>query len=1182
MATASDDISLLFRIRADAAGVKTATAEAKAAVAQLRQSFGPELAQTVSVTNKAFSDVGIGLGNLTQRIPVVGTAVNRLTDLLRGVGVESKTSERAVAGIANSIGSIARESGKSIPQVAQFLTRFTQIAGAAERDSAAVEFFGASLATKLTPQLATARVALAGVTAESAAAGGAITGVAGAAAGLAVPIAAAVIAVGALVAGLALVSRELFTVSKNTAEFQGKMQDLSQQTGVAVETLSTLEVAVATTGGNLNTVTQALVQFQRQMDDAQDPLSKAAANFEELGVAVEDTETTFRNVLTALAAMPEGFKQTNAATELFGSRGGKQVLALLKEVNGDINELQKRLRDAGLLITTDVARAADKFNDELILLDLQLRAAGAAVAKDLIPPLIELIQATSDLVRAGKPLLELIGTIAGPTVRALASSLRGAGIAVQVLTFDFQGLRRSIREAREEAEKGIPAIKVPEVKAPPISTDTTKTAQEIARDAEDASASVKRAAAETNQRLSEAFEQGRINRQQQVDDTIESNRRVLEADKTRIQAEIDAENNKWKQIRDRQDLAESEKQKLLEESAGKVRKLQQDELNAQSLFDVTSRELRARAAQERANSLRAEEDNKTHILTKEFDRQIAAIEARIAQEGIAEKDGLTIIEQLERAKIDERRRGLEAQQRIGFLTVEAQAEISRQIQQLHQEADALEDAQQARRERRAREHSERLRQIKLAEIQTLLQVEQILGEALIESIEAQAALRIRTEENASREILRIRLALIDDELDALKDQQTAAAGIVGVNERTQALAEINARIRVLTAERVGIENQGERDIDAARQRDLQNEREYDNELQDIRERAIDAQRDAAAEVIRLMLASGARRRDIIRAGRDLDIQEEDDRHRRATESIREQQQETDAEIRVLEQRLERLQVGTTEEIEEHDRLIASLERLRAKRAELDAQQEAEDTRTQTRQETITVSANLELANPDAALRDVFDDIGEGVTDLTSKFAGLIGASEEFGAISGQLAQQIGGALAGAFDQFANAIGQTVLNWVLLGETGPAVMRKILAQSLASLAAEAAVNAIKELALGFATLFFNPAESAAHFTAAGLWAAIGGVAAVAGRGIAGDLFKPKTAAAGGGGSGSGSSSRSREASPIDLTRPQQDQTLHIFLHAEPGARFNDAVINGVVDSVRSNGPMRTVIQQVAEG
>ena len=123
---------------------------------------------------------------------------------------------------------------------------------------------------------------------------------------------------------------------------------------------------------------------------------------------------------------------------------------------------------------------------------------------------------------------------------------------------------------------------------------------------------------------------------------------------------------------------------------------------------------------------------------------------------------------------------------------------------------------------------------------------------------------------------------------------------------------------------------------------------------------------------------------------------------------------------------------------------------------------------------------------------------------------------------GQTMQAIGGMMVNAFSGIANALGSVVEQWVLMGSTGPAVMRKILAAALASIAAEAAVRAIWELALGFATLFTNPAESSGHFIAAALFGSIAVGAALAGRAVAGDAFKQQNqAATGGGGSGGGS-------------------------------------------------------------
>jgi hypothetical protein len=157
-----------------------------------------------------------------------------------------------------------------------------------------------------------------------------------------------------------------------------------------------------------------------------------------------------------------------------------------------------------------------------------------------------------------------------------------------------------------------------------------------------------------------------------------------------------------------------------------------------------------------------------------------------------------------------------------------------------------------------------------------------------------------------------------------------------------------------------------------------------------------------------------------------------------------------------------------------------------------------------------------LTLPPIDLTAILDEIAEADGSYLSIFeqalSGWIAFYEQVLADAPTLndtLQSLGDIAGNAFEGMANAIGNVVQQWVLYGETGPAIMRKILASALATIAAEAAVRAIYELALGFAALFFNPAEAAAHFTAAALFGAVAAAAGLAGRAVAGDSFKKQS-------------------------------------------------------------------------
>lgn len=249
------------------------------------------------------------------------------------------------------------------------------------------------------------------------------TAAAGSLAAIAGPAGIAVIAIGAVTAGVIALHKGLFALAENAAGFRGKLFDLSQQTGVSVETLNALEIAARRTGGSIESISQSLVIFQGHLDEAQDSSSKAGKKFAEFGISTSDTEQALRDALKALAAMPESFRQTNAAAELFGRRGGKQFLALLKETGGDIDTVVEKLGDFARVTTAD-AKAADEFLDKIGDLNTLLRGA---LGKEAIPAATEAVKDLTKVLKENQDAIKAVSSVAG-----ILATVLGTGLKVQV------------------------------------------------------------------------------------------------------------------------------------------------------------------------------------------------------------------------------------------------------------------------------------------------------------------------------------------------------------------------------------------------------------------------------------------------------------------------------------------------------------------------------------------------------------------------------------------------------------------------------------------------------------------------------------------------------------------------------------------------------------------------------
>lgn len=275
------------------------------------------------------------------------------------------------------------------------------------------------------------------LSAVSSAAGGAGASIAAIAAP--VVLAAAEMAILATIASK--VTQNLFDLAKQAAEFQGNLFDMSQQVGVSVETLSALEVLAKTTGGSIETVAASLAIFQRNLEDAEDPTSKEAKLLAQLGVTSRDTEQALRQTLRGLFEMGEGAEQTTAALTLFG-RSGRFINAILKESHGDLDAAIERFRQLGIVVSTDAARAADEFNDNLALVEFQIRSLSASIGNQIIPVVIDALESLKKTLEDNKDTIETFGVVARGLARFIAEHFKGAFlIASGVLEAHAVGVR---------------------------------------------------------------------------------------------------------------------------------------------------------------------------------------------------------------------------------------------------------------------------------------------------------------------------------------------------------------------------------------------------------------------------------------------------------------------------------------------------------------------------------------------------------------------------------------------------------------------------------------------------------------------------------------------------------------------------------------------------------------------
>lgn len=228
------------------------------------------------------------------------------------------------------------------------------------------------------------------------------------------------VAGGSVIAASAIsaVAVGLFSLVKASAAVGGELFDLSQKTNFTVETLSGLSIVAKTTGSDIKGLSASLGIFQKNMEAAGDTTSKQGELFKRLNIDTRDNEKALRQAFTQLDKLGDGAHQTAIAMQLFG-RSGKDVLAIVKETNGDLDKAIAKYEKMGLIISHGAAAASDRFNDVLEETTLQLSAVTRSIGLELLPVATEALQSISFWLAENKGAWSSWGTTISDVIRGV-------------------------------------------------------------------------------------------------------------------------------------------------------------------------------------------------------------------------------------------------------------------------------------------------------------------------------------------------------------------------------------------------------------------------------------------------------------------------------------------------------------------------------------------------------------------------------------------------------------------------------------------------------------------------------------------------------------------------------------------------------------------------------------------
>lgn len=227
------------------------------------------------------------------------------------------------------------------------------------------------------------------------------------------------LALGGAAAGLGTILAVGVKHSINTADSYSK---LSQRLGIAVKDLGALAHMADLSGSSVESLAMGVQFLSRNMAESlQSGTGAAAQAFKALGISVTDAKGNLRDsqdVLADLADrfanMPDGAQKTAAAMDLVG-RGGAALIPLLNGGSAAMKDMQKEAEELGLVMSDDMAKASEEFNDNMDRVKAGLEGVFNIIAAQVVPSLAkmsaDLVSLTKDGVKFFSENLDTVATV---------------------------------------------------------------------------------------------------------------------------------------------------------------------------------------------------------------------------------------------------------------------------------------------------------------------------------------------------------------------------------------------------------------------------------------------------------------------------------------------------------------------------------------------------------------------------------------------------------------------------------------------------------------------------------------------------------------------------------------------------------------------------------------------------
>lgn len=235
--------------------------------------------------------------------------------------------------------------------------------------------------------------------------------------------------------GVGLSAGALAGLVRTTVNAADELGKLSQKVGVTVETLSELQYAGKLADVSTEQLGDALRKLSVNLQAGAAGSREFVDAFQLVGITAAELNTlkpdeALRRIATAFAGMEDGAQKTALAVRLVG-RNGSDLIPLLNGGAAGLRAAGDEARRFGVVMSTDTARAAEAFNDNMTRLKTAAEGFGQAVTTSVLPGISQTALAMASAAAQGGALYGVLRGIAELGKIALQGGVDGDALAKQ-------------------------------------------------------------------------------------------------------------------------------------------------------------------------------------------------------------------------------------------------------------------------------------------------------------------------------------------------------------------------------------------------------------------------------------------------------------------------------------------------------------------------------------------------------------------------------------------------------------------------------------------------------------------------------------------------------------------------------------------------------------------------------